>query len=271
MRSASLLRIFRLVKLTRAARLFRLLRFMPELMMLLKGLTAASRSVMCTLFFMGLLIYVFGILLTSISRDTPVHALYFGTVGESMGNLLICSMFPDSFDLINELGLAGIFIAICFIIFLLLGSVTVMNLLVGVVVEVVSVTAAVEKEKLDVDFVKNHLLRLIHENDSNADNSISGEEFENLLSEPSAVHILQGIGVDPVSLVDMADFIFEDQTSLSFGDFMEVVLQLRGQNQASVKDVLDLHKYIREEMEELAELLMKAIYESNSDRAKRLT
>jgi hypothetical protein len=44
--------------------------------------------------------------------------------------------------------------------------------------------------------------------------------------------------------VDFADFLFEEQTELSFATFMELVLSLRGTNTSTVKDIIDLRKFI---------------------------
>ena len=44
--------------------------------------------------------------------------------------------------------------------------------------------------------------------------------------------------MDVVGLVDFADDIFKDEIELSFHDFMDLVLQLRSSNNATVRDVI---------------------------------
>jgi len=56
------------------------------------------------------------------------------------------------------------------------------------------------------------------------------------------------MGVDVFGLVDLTDFIFRDGHALDFGEFMELVMQLRGSNQATVKDIVDLRKFIVNEI-----------------------
>mmetsp|Transcript_99284 Transcript_99284/g.171030 ORF Transcript_99284/g.171030 Transcript_99284/m.171030 type:complete len:138 (+) Transcript_99284:49-462(+) len=56
------------------------------------------------------------------------------------------------------------------------------------------------------------------------------------------------MGVDVVGLVDFADIIFENDIELSFADFMELVLQLRGSNNCTVKDMVDLRKFVVTEL-----------------------
>ena len=45
---------------------------------------------------------------------------------------------------------------------------------------------------------------------------------------------MQNVGVDVVGMVEFSDFIFKDR-ELTFAEFVELVLQLRGSNQATVK------------------------------------
>jgi hypothetical protein len=120
-----------------------------------------------------------------------------------------------------------------------------MNMLVGVLCEVVSVVSSVEKEELTVNYVKTRLMTLFRGADADKSMTINREEFSDLLiGKKEAALIIREIGVDVVGLVDFADFIFEEQQELSFGTFMELVLSLRGSNTSTVKDIIDLRKFI---------------------------
>merc|ERR1712039_765838 len=99
----------------------------------------------------------------------------------------------------------------------------------------------------------------------NSDMLISKTEFCDILRNREATKALHGVGVDVVGLVDFVDFIFggddseEDGngTTLSFSDFMDVVLQLRGSNTATVKDVVDLRKFITAQFQAIQALIIK--------------
>merc|ERR1712039_591233 len=97
----------------------------------------------------------------------------------------------------------------------------------------------------------------------NSDMLISKTEFCDILRNREATKALQEVGVDVVGLVDFVDFIFggenseEEGTTLTFSDFMEVVLQLRGSNTATVKDVVDLRKFIQAQFQAIASLVIK--------------
>jgi len=88
--------------------------------------------------------------------------------------------------------------------------------------------------------------------DSDGGGTISKQEFVQILDNVEAVRCLNDVGVDVFALIDLADYIFEDDSAastvsleLDFGRFMEVILQLRGTNQATVKDIVDLRKFMR--------------------------
>lgn len=94
-----------------------------------------------------------------------------------------------------------------------------------------------------------------------ADNShtISKCEFETLLLKPEAAIALDNIGVDVVGLVDMVDLIFEDDEELSFPDFIDLVLRLRGSNKATVRDVVNLRKYVQNEMRNVVQSVTEVV------------
>jgi len=247
---ASILRLVRLLRLTRMARMARLLRAMPELMILIKGISVATRSVFFTLCLLTIIIYVFGVAFTQLSEDTSLEKKYFDTVPDAMNSLLLMGVLPDLAEFVNGVGKEHVAFGILLLFFILLSSLTVMNMLVGVLVEVVSVVSSVEKEQMTVQFVKTMIQSMLENSglDADHDKHISRPEFESLLLKPEAARIIQEVGVDVVGLVDFADFIFKDGVELSFPEFMEIVLQLRGCNTATVRDIVDLRKFVLTEI-----------------------
>merc|ERR1719277_972170 len=69
---ASVLRIIRPLRLTRMARVVRLFRSVPELLILIKGIAAAARSVFFTLILLLLLLYAFGISMKQMTEGTSI-------------------------------------------------------------------------------------------------------------------------------------------------------------------------------------------------------
>jgi len=244
--NTSVLKLVRLVRLTRMARMAKLLHAVPELIILIKGIAVAARTVFFTLLLLALIIYFFAIVFRQVTSDTEIGDRYFPSVTASMSTLLLDGVIPDQALLVRENDSSHFLLGVLVVMFILLATLTVMNMLVGVLCEVVSVVSAVEKEQLTVCYVKQKLMAMFDDPkvDTDGNCSISRQEFENMLLNQEAASIIQDMGVDVVGLVDFADIIFEDDIELTFGDFMELVMQLRGSNTCTVKDIVDLRKFV---------------------------
>eukprot|EP00929_Paragymnodinium_shiwhaense_P047573 TRINITY_DN24122_c0_g1_i1.p1 TRINITY_DN24122_c0_g1~~TRINITY_DN24122_c0_g1_i1.p1 ORF type:complete len:695 (+),score=155.49 TRINITY_DN24122_c0_g1_i1:93-2087(+) len=247
-----LMRLLRLLRLSRLARMVKLLRAMPELLILIKGMVSAMRSVFFTLLLQAIILYVFGITFRQLTDGLEVGQDKFPTVIQSMHTLLVYGTLMDNIgELVQQLQDADWSFIIVFYMFVLISALTVMNMLIGVLCEVVSAVAAIEKEQLTVIYVKGQVQELLRQGgvDQDGDGMISKVEFAQILENPAAARLLAEVGVDVFGLVELADFIFEAdeqgcEAQLTFGDFMDVVLSLRGSNVASVKDIVDLRKLL---------------------------
>merc|ERR1712217_348918 len=103
-RNASLLRILRLLRLTRMARMLKLLVHMPEIMIVIRAICTATRTVFVTMFLLTIICYTFAIFFTQMSRGTTLSDQYFGSVGQSLSTLLLTGAFPDQYDIMTEAG-----------------------------------------------------------------------------------------------------------------------------------------------------------------------
>jgi hypothetical protein len=152
-------------------------------------------------------------------------------------------------------------------------------MLIGVLCEIVSAVAAIEKEALTVNFVKEKLQEIIQTSGLDEDNNgeISKEEFTQVLAYPDAVRAITEVGVDVFMLVDNIDYMFDDDDEegpgkdLSFEDFFNMLIDLRGTNTASVKDIVELRKYIKHEITGLREDLGGQERKSSKNTAARLS
>merc|ERR1712032_215892 len=259
--NTSFLKVIRLFRLSRVARMAKLLHAVPELMILIKGLTVAARSVFCTLGLLVIIVYVFALAFRQLCEGTALGEQRFDSVSKSMSTLFLDATLPDLSAIVNEAGDESIGFAMLLMVFILLGSLTLLNMLVGILVEVVSVVSAVENEQLTVNFVKQKLQTLKHsETIENSIDRISRHEFEKLLVRPEAAKIIQEVGVDVVGLVDFADVIFQDADELSFGEFMGLILQFRGTNNATVRDIVDLRKFMSQELQNVDKIQAQLQY-----------
>merc|ERR1740117_975344 len=97
-----------------------------------------------------------------------------------------------------------------------------------------------------MNFCHIRLEAILRDLDIDHDMLISKKEFTMMMSDSDAIEALQDVGVDALGLVDFVDIIFADESdvegSLSFPTFMDVVLQFRGSNNATVKDLMETQK-----------------------------
>eukprot|EP00747_Dinoflagellata_sp_TGD_P135542 gnl/TRDRNA2_/TRDRNA2_175468_c5_seq35.p1 gnl/TRDRNA2_/TRDRNA2_175468_c5~~gnl/TRDRNA2_/TRDRNA2_175468_c5_seq35.p1 ORF type:complete len:762 (+),score=129.86 gnl/TRDRNA2_/TRDRNA2_175468_c5_seq35:82-2367(+) len=242
----SILRLFRLARLSR---LVRMLRSLPELMVMIKGMVTAAASVGYTLGLLLIVTYVFSIALRNlVPADSNIEETYFSSVPEAMHNLIIFATFLDNLsDFIFDIKAESPICLIVAWLYIALASLTVMNMLIGVLCEVISAVAAEENESAMVDKVNEQFGRIVEQLDDNCDGEISWEEFQGILEFPAALRALENMNVDAESLIEMAeDFFFEDgePVQVSFGEFMNMMLDLRGGQSATVKDVMSLGKRV---------------------------
>eukprot|EP00439_Symbiodinium_sp_Y106_P019616 s2665_g2.t1 len=255
---ASVLRIARLLRLTRLLRMARLLRYMPELFILVKAIVAAMRSVVFTLALLMLLLYAFSIAFTQSLKGTACGRIYFNNVLLSMQSFFIFGTLLDEvWDLVSAMVAEKLWLALAGLyLFIIFSSITIMNMLIGVMCEVMTAVAAAEKESLQVSWVKDTLRRVI----GGSDVFVDQEEFYQILRDQEVAMALNEVGVDIVSLIDFADLIFEERGvakttdtegqahQISFADFVEQVLQLQKSNTATVKDMVNLRWWLSQSL-----------------------
>jgi hypothetical protein len=240
--------VLRLFRLARLSRLIRMVRSLPELMIMIKGMVSAAVSVGYTLGLLLVITYVFSIALRNlVPVDSNIEDVYFSSVPESIHNLIIYATFLDDLaSFIKDVKTDSTACLILCWLYIALASLTVMNMLIGVLCEVISAVAEEEKEAIMIDKVKEKFSGLIRRLDQDSDGVVSWDEFQKILDFPEALQALESVNVDAEILVDMAeDFFFdegEEPNTITFEQFMMLVLDVRGGQQATVKDVMGVSK-----------------------------
>lgn len=243
--------VLRLFRLARLSRLVRMLRSLPELMIMIKGMLSAASAVGYTLGLLMLITYIFSIAIRNLVSDEAVtvlqgYGVHLESVPEVMHSLIVFGTFLDDLSqLVIPIKEQSTPVFILCWMFIALASMTVMNMLIGVLCEVISAVAAEEKESMMIDKVNERFEEVVHDLDSDHDGNISWDEFVKILDNQKALQSLESVNVDPVGMVDMAeDFFFEDgePIKVTFPEFMEMVLDLREGQSATVKDLMSLGK-----------------------------
>mmetsp|Transcript_85497 Transcript_85497/g.151260 ORF Transcript_85497/g.151260 Transcript_85497/m.151260 type:complete len:869 (-) Transcript_85497:82-2688(-) len=238
---SGVLKMIRLVRLLRLTRLSKILRLLPELVIILRGLAFAARSVAVFFMLWTLLVYVFGILFRQLTDGMEVGKSFFASVPEAMNTLLLHGVFASNANAIIAITEHNPELWIILVFFMALVSMTIMYMLVGVLVDVIGVVATSEKEKLSVSFIVTELRAELEKLGMKEDVHLTRYEFQNVMIESGIVRVLQGAGVDVAVLADMLDLVFEDVSAksggvITFNDLVSIVLDMRGTNPATVKD-----------------------------------
>eukprot|EP00931_Biecheleriopsis_adriatica_P055935 TRINITY_DN33161_c0_g1_i1.p1 TRINITY_DN33161_c0_g1~~TRINITY_DN33161_c0_g1_i1.p1 ORF type:complete len:639 (+),score=101.22 TRINITY_DN33161_c0_g1_i1:108-1919(+) len=242
--------ILRLFRLLRLSRLLRMLKSRPELMILVRAMFAAVSSVGYVMFLLVAFTYAFAIAMTQLAVGTDVGDMYFANVSLSMYHLFIHATFMDDLaQFTNDMRkLDTWYLLALTLIFVCISSLTLMNMLVGVLCEVVSAVAVNERDENRARHVMTRMHRVLDSLDENADRQISYQEFVKMIEKPEALFCLKEVGVDPMQVIELADlFFFEGECALelTFAEFMDMVLTLRDSNTATVKDIIKLWNQIK--------------------------
>jgi len=227
----------------------RLLRSMPEISILINALFAAAGSVFYTILLLVSLLYVYAIGFVQLLRETSAGHL-FRTVPAAMSTLLLRVSLLDNphpvFDQVRANSLIGV---VLLYFFLVMSFITIHNLLVGLICEVITAVAATERETILVKHVHSILMSCLNTSTQvKSRRLITREEFVKFLQNYDAIRALENLGIDTVDLIDSAHFIFEGEDGFArevpMSDFLGMLLALRGSNTATVKDIVGLRKFI---------------------------
>jgi len=238
----------RLLRLLRLARMTRLMRALPELMTMVKGMKVASRAVFSSLLMLLIQTYIFAIPLHTFLKTEEAVVEKFGTLLRSMWTLMMDGTFMDSTgDLMwHLLDMNYLHAVIFFMVFVLLSCMTMMNMLIGILCEVVSAVAATEKENAAIKFIKETILVLLKSLDTDGSFTISREELRSVCQDPDALKVLGDLEVDVMYLLDLQAMLYRrPDSTLSVKAIMDLILNLRGDRQATVKDVIDANTFVR--------------------------
>eukprot|EP00931_Biecheleriopsis_adriatica_P054845 TRINITY_DN32312_c0_g1_i1.p1 TRINITY_DN32312_c0_g1~~TRINITY_DN32312_c0_g1_i1.p1 ORF type:complete len:839 (+),score=180.45 TRINITY_DN32312_c0_g1_i1:53-2569(+) len=262
---SSALRFIRLVKLFRLSRIARLLRCVPELGIIMKALNAAGRSIAVIGAFCILIVYIFAVILKEVigasemvegsestAQGQGTRVTDFTSVSAAMNTLILQGIFPENAMLVSALYELSPVLWPFVMGFIMLTSVTLMYMLIGVMVNVISCVADTEREGLQVQFVAGQLRDAVKMlgYDSDAQSPMSKEVITEVLTEPDVVRILYAVDVDVSVLLDNVYQVHEESVDkeghgLTFSDLVDVVLNMRGSNPATVADIKTCIKSLR--------------------------
>jgi hypothetical protein len=254
-----MLRVARMAKIARMARMVRLVRIFPELIVLLKGITAAVRSVMTFFTLWLIVIYIYAVVFKQLSLEQDIGRRYFETIPIGMNTLMIRGIFPDFAEILDDAAREYPVIWPVLLSFILLATITMTNMLIGVLVGVIGVLGAVEKETALVRHVASSLRNGMAQLNKDTSQPLTLMDFRQLLVLPEINSVVTGAGVDIIVLLEQSDIIFEalsqdehsdEDVEMSFEKFIDTILNMRTTNPVTVKDMGQharlMHRMIKE-------------------------
>ncbi|CAE8634165.1 unnamed protein product [Polarella glacialis] len=251
----------KLLRLLRLSRLVRLVRCLPELLTLINGMREGARAVGSSLLLVAILIYMFGIVMHMFLSSNEALADMFGTLSLCMWTLLLDGALtsetkPTLEALLSEEEHAMVFI---FLFFVFLSCLTVMNMLIGVLCEVVSAVKQLEEQTAAHELVKGTVLVLLKQLDVDESGDISKEEMANVMEHEQARACLQDLNVDVEHLMDLLDMHYEDESVLSMLFLLELILACRGDQPSATKHVIAESMFLRWDLKETMHELEKRL------------
>jgi len=242
----------RLLRLLRLARVGRLMKFVPEMAKLVKGMIKAARSVIFILIFLVLVMYVFAIIFTGTFSDREVYPLtpycddeiaaglnetddcleegefgelgqdLFATMGDSFMSLFTRGVLGDNLDeTVQAIMDQSLLLMWVFFVFLIITFATLLNMLIGVVCEVISDAAAEEEEQESADLLKNTITDAFQEIDSNDDGLVCETEWMRISENPKVRETMEGLGIEPERMEER----LEQMSLMLFADPEEGLVQ----------------------------------------------
>merc|ERR1711920_346161 len=120
----------------------------------------------------------------------------YGTLGNCMWTLLISGTFMDAIGdhltaLKDKQKLNTTFALLLFFSFMFLSAITVMNILIGVLCEVVSEVARGEKDDNEIRLIKEHILVELMKFDDDGDGMVSKSELERVIRNPRSIAVFR--------------------------------------------------------------------------------
>lgn len=229
----SFTRVLRLLRLIRVIRLARILRLIRELRVLVSSITNSLKSLVWTVLLLLLMIYSVSLCITQLVSDhfidkrrenvkeDIVH--FYGTLPRCMLSLFQAISGGVDWDtlIVPLIEDVSPFLAALFILYIAFAFLAIMNVVTGVFVDSVLVSAKADKES----FLLNNARELFE----TLDEEMDWEAFEAKIETPQMQEFFKGIDVDPDEAKGIFQLLDLDESgSVNADEFFSGCVRLRG-------------------------------------------
>lgn len=207
---------FRLLRLLRLTRMARIMRFFPALMVLIQGMFRATKAVFWILLFLVLMMYLFAIVFTvqlsdPDSEEPEGAALLFGSLGSSMMTLFTQGVLGDNLAaILQEILTESVLLMLLFGMFVVISSLTLLNMLIGVLCDVVQCTAEEEENNFREAEVRRLFEKAFRSIDSDGNSQITRREWDIIKDSDCIGECLDLLGVDDMFRDEIVSHLSEN-------------------------------------------------------------
>jgi voltage-gated sodium channel len=240
------LRMLRLFKLTRMARL---MKAFPELVTMIKGLVRSLRAISSSMILIGLMVYVWAIMMHMLLKEEKEfndqlweeNQLSFGTITKCIWTLIMDGtlmldnaaplmttlLFNDNFSFVLAGGL--------FMLYALLSAMLILQMLIGVLCDVVSRVGQEERDGVAIGLIKQELLEDLKQFDD-GDGKISQHELHEVMCNPNSKALLKRLNINRLFLMELQKMMFPKSSSqVTIKSVLELMILCRGDNATTVE------------------------------------
>ncbi|CAK0819930.1 unnamed protein product [Prorocentrum cordatum] len=261
------LTVLRVARLLRLTRMYRLLKSVPTMMTLLRGITTSIRPVSIAVGLLILIIYLFSIIFRSlVDPGGFLEMEYFPSVTYTMLFLLMHGTFLDSvgakgFEINRE---GGIVLMFFFLAYIFMTSFLMLNMLIGVVCEMVSTVKNCEQELMAKVSLQAQLSDIMDVYDADGTGSLTQSEFHLFINNLEVVQALHHFDVDIKGLDTLSEMMFShvspeggsEEAAIGFDDIMSLAVRLKGTSASRVEDIVKLREFTKHRFEALEQHLI---------------
>jgi hypothetical protein len=269
----------RLLRLTRLTRLSWLMTSMPQLMVLAKGMYEALKAVLTSLIMVVFLIYIFGIALyklvgheAHVNKNLGQHLFrdfsslsntfwllwIDGTFAGEPGRVMTVLWYSD--DLQCTIACAAFFT------FLSISNLLILNMLIGILCDIVTSITRAEKDDTALRFMKDSLMHLVQATDD-GDGQISKAEAEQIMTHRDAKEVYQQMNIDPLFLTELLQTLYKKGNShCSIKEMIDLMLLCRGSEPTTVSHLASGQAFLSSRIDTLKMELVELFHTLKSSR-----
>jgi len=234
------LSILRVLRLGKVMRLAKVMHVIPEIYVVVTEAARALRSAFATILALLLVTYMFTVIFIQVAPGFKLddERLFRGLL-HSMSVLFLNSVLPDNVDIVSALTREAWYLGVLFTLFLCLTSILGMNMLLGLVCELMISGTKSCTEQADYDRMATTMRDVFRSCLPNPEGVVTVHAILDLLELPETIRLFRSVGVDGQAIADDAPVIFADldECPLNCEGFLEMVWQYRPSVAATVRSI----------------------------------